>query len=134
MVAVRTMRQESWLWAWLLAALLSLLLVLAVLTRVAGARPEDPPRSPPAGYIVCPVEGLFLAGPHPGAEPYVSEGSPVEPGTVVGQVEVWGKLHPVHSMVRGVVIEVLVASDLLVEMGQPLFKVRLESEPEVDSA
>ena len=128
MVAVHTMR-HSLAWAWALACLLALLLVLAVLTRVAAAAPGDPPGVPVAVFILCPSDGTFVAGPHPGAEPYVGVGSKLDLGDVVGHIEVWGKLHSVHSMVRGAVIKILASDDAMVTTGQPLFEVQLEEEP-----
>ena len=105
-------------------------LVLVVLTRVAGAAPGDPPKEPVAAYIVSPLAGTFVSGEYRAAEPYVTVGSALEHGTVVGNIQVWGKLHPVYSMMRGTVMEVLAFDDSMVVPRQPLFKVQIETEPE----
>ena len=128
MTAIQPIR-HSQVWIWMLACLLAMFLVLAVLTRVAGADPSEPKEEPVPAYIVSPFTGAFVAGEYRGAEPYVTVGSSLEPGTTVGNVEVWGKLHPVYSMVRGTVMEVLAADDTLVVPRQPLFRVQIEVEP-----
>ena len=112
---------------WTLICVLTLLLVLAVLTRLAGATSDEPPIKPVTTYIVSPFNGVFVAGAYRGADAEVTIGSKVEPGTVMGSVEVWGKLHPIHSTVRGTVIEVLVFDDALVTARQSLFKIQIES-------
>jgi acetyl-CoA carboxylase biotin carboxyl carrier protein len=128
MTTVQLIR-HSQVWEWTLICLLAMLLVLAVLTRVAGATSDEPPAEPVTTYIVSPSSGMFVAGSYRGAEPYVSIGSRLELGTVVGNVEVWGRLHPVYSMVRGTIVEVLVFDDALILPKQPLFKVQIETEP-----
>jgi acetyl-CoA carboxylase biotin carboxyl carrier protein len=106
-----------------------MLMVLAVLTRVAASAPVEVTGQPVSDYILSPSSGTFVAGAYRGAEPYVSVGSRVETGTVVGNIEVWGKLHPVTSMVRGTVIEVLITDDTAVETWQQLFKIQVAPEP-----
>ena len=116
-------------WVWMLVCLLATVFVFTVLTRVAGAVPGEPRETPVTSTIVSPSDGTFIAGAYPGADPYVSVGSKVELGAVVGHVEDWGKLHPVTSMVRGTVTEVLISDDAMVTTLQPLFTVQLEKEP-----
>ena len=129
MTAIRVTRNSE-LWDWMLISLLAMFLVLQVLTRVAGADSGGPGKQPAATtYLVSPFNGTFISGAHRGAEPYVSAGSKLEPGTVVGNVEIWGQLHPVHSMVSGTIVEVLVSDDAMVKTWQPLFKVQVEVEP-----
>ena len=128
MTAIQTTRQSQ-LWAWMFVCLLAMFLVLPMLTRVAGADSVEPKAQPAAtGYIISPSSGTFFAGAYRGAEPYVSVGSKVETGTIVGSIEVWGKMHPVYSMLRGEVVEVMINDDATVEAWQPLFKVQVEKE------
>jgi biotin carboxyl carrier protein len=128
MIAVKTIR-HSQVWVWIFVCLLAAFLVLAVLVRVAAANDDEPRVEPVATYIVSPSNGTFIAGEYRGADPCVSVGSSLELGTIVGNVEVWGRLHPIHSMSRGTVVEVLVFDDALIEARQPLFKVQIETEP-----
>lgn len=129
MTAIQTIRCRQ-VWVWMLVSLLATFLVLPVLTRVAGAD-SGMPRVQPAAttYIISPSSGTFFSGAHRGAEPYVNVGSKVETGAVVGNVEVWGQLHPVYSMLTGTVVEVLVNDDTMVKTWQPLFKVQIAKEP-----
>ena len=85
MTTVQPIRHSE-LWVWMLVCLLAMFLVLAVLTRVAGAEPDEPQDEPVTTYIVSPSTGTFVAGAYRGSEPYVSIGSLLEPGSVVGNV------------------------------------------------
>ena len=125
------MTRHSDVLAWMLIYLLAVLLVLVALTRVAAATAGELPEKPVETYIVSPGDGVFVAGAYRGAEPYVSAGSQLEPSTVVGNVEIWGRLQPVYSMLRGTVVEVLVGDEAVVVTGQPLFTVQSEPEPPV---
>jgi acetyl-CoA carboxylase biotin carboxyl carrier protein len=128
MATVQPIRHSE-VWVWMLVCLLSMFLVLAVLTRVAGADSGEPQEKPATTYIISLADGTFVAGAYHGAEPYVGVGSRLETGTVVANVKVWRKLHPVSSMVRGTIVEVLVVDGTMVVTGQALFKVQIEAEP-----
>jgi len=119
---------KSQVWVWVLVCVLAIVLVLAVLVRVARGDSGEPQDAPVAVYIVSPSNGTFVAGPYQGAEAYVSIGSQLEPGTIVGNVEVWGKLQPVTSTVRGTVVEILVFDGAMVEARQSLLKIQIEAE------
>jgi biotin carboxyl carrier protein len=121
--------RRSEVWLWLVVGLFAAFLVLVALVRVAGANPAGPKAEPKEAYIVSPLHGSFIAGKYPGAEPYVHVGSPLELGTVVGNIEVWGRLYPVRSMMRGSVLEVQAFDGAVVAAGQHLFKVQIESKP-----
>ncbi len=128
MTTVQSIRHSQVL-VWTLICLLAVLLVVTVLARVAGADAGEPPKQPVTTYIVSPISGTFVAGEYRSAEPFVAIGSEVEPATVVGNIEFWGRLHPVQAMVSGTVVEILVTDDTLVTSRQPLFKVEIETEP-----
>ena len=76
--------------------------------------PEDVPA------VRAPMVGTFYRSPSPGAPPFVEAGSKVEPGTVVGIIEVMKLMNQVEAGVRGVVKEVLVGNAEPVEHGQAL--------------
>lgn len=73
--------------------------------------------------IQSPYPGTFYRRPNPQSDPYVSEGDRIEPGTVVGLVEIMKNFHEVTSEVSGTVVRILVESDDLVEAGQDLIVV-----------
>ena len=80
---------------------------------------------PPGTHVVrSPMVGTFYRAPEPGAAPFVKEGDPVEPGDIVGIVEVMKLMNSVTAGVRGVVTHVLVENARLVEPGQPLVGIR----------
>ena len=68
--------------------------------------------------------GIFYAQPEPGAPPYVTVGSPVTRETTIALIEVMKMFNAVSAEIDGVVTEVLVENNELVEYGQPLFRIR----------
>ena len=77
-----------------------------------------------AETIKSPFPGTFYRRPSPQADPYVTEGDPVQPGTVVGLVEIMKNFYEVTSDAAGVVERFLVQNEDLVEAGQELVVVR----------
>ena len=129
-MAAKGTYRSSHVWIWMLGCLLATLLVFPTLTPVAEADSGERMGQPAAtSTIISPSDGTFFAGEYRSAEPYVTVGSKLETGTIVGNVEVWGQLHPVYSMLRGTVVEVLVDDDTTVKAWQPLFKVQVDKEP-----
>jgi acetyl-CoA carboxylase biotin carboxyl carrier protein len=76
------------------------------------------PEGAPA--VRAPMVGTFYLAPSPGAPPFVEAGSKVEPGTVVGIIEVMKLMNEIEAGMRGTVKEVLVGNAQAVEHGQPL--------------
>ena len=74
--------------------------------------------------IKSPYPGTFYRRPNPEADPYVSEGDTVQPGDVVGLVEIMKNFQEVRSDEGGVVERFLVESEDLVEAGQDLVALR----------
>lgn len=75
--------------------------------------------------IRSPLPGTFYRRPTPEAEPYVSDGDKVEPGDVVGLVEVMKTFHEVKSAQAGVVERFLVENEDPVDAGQDIVELRL---------
>jgi len=74
--------------------------------------------------IVSPMIGRFYSQPEPGAAPFVTPGSKVEPETTVGLVEAMKMFNAVHAGTTGTIAEVCVQDATIVEYGQVLFRVR----------
>lgn len=74
--------------------------------------------------IRAPMLGTFYCCPKPGAAPFVSVGSRVEPDTVVGIIEVMKLMNSTSAGVSGEIVEILVHDGELVEYDQPLIRVR----------
>jgi acetyl-CoA carboxylase biotin carboxyl carrier protein len=68
--------------------------------------------------IKSPVPGTFYRRPDPQSAPYVSEGDEVNPGDVVGLVEIMKMFHEIHSDASGRVARFLVENEDLVDAGQ----------------
>ncbi len=72
--------------------------------------------------IATPYPGTFYRRPTPGADAYVEVGDTVEPGTVVGLVEIMKNFLEVTSDTAGVVRRFLVENEDLVDAGQAILE------------
>ena len=73
-----------------------------------------------AKSIKSPLPGTFYRKPDPTSDPFVAEGDTVEPGKVIGLVEIMKSFHEVRAEESGVVERFLVESEDAVEAGQDL--------------
>lgn len=74
------------------------------------------------GNIVkSPLVGTFYTSSDPGAEPFVKVGDRVSKGQVLGIVEAMKLMNEIESDYEGVVKEILVSNEEVIEFGQPLF-------------
>ena len=71
-------------------------------------------------HITSPIIGVFYHSPDPASEPYVTAGSVVEEGTVVGLVEAMKVFNEIVAEVRGRVVELPAANEQLVSRGETL--------------
>ena len=69
-----------------------------------------------------PQVGTFYLSAEPHGEPFIHEGSVVEPGQVIGLIEAMKLINEVEAEAGGVVKRVLVQDGQPVEYGQPLFE------------
>ncbi|MEH7177848.1 acetyl-CoA carboxylase biotin carboxyl carrier protein [Neobacillus vireti] len=70
--------------------------------------------------------GLFYAQPEPGAEPYVKVGDTVQKDSTVCLIEIMKVYSAIAAGVEGVITEIHVEDADLVEVGQPLFSVKVK--------
>jgi len=77
--------------------------------------------------IESPMLGTFYRAEAPGAAPFVEVGAQVGPDTTVCIVEVMKMMNSVPAGVSGTVAEVIAENGQLVEYGEPLFRVRVET-------
>lgn len=74
--------------------------------------------------IICsPLVGTFYSAKEEGAEPFVKVGDTVKKGQVVGIVEAMKLMNEVESEYDGIVSEILVKNEEMVEYNQPLIRV-----------
>lgn len=70
--------------------------------------------------IKSPLPGTFYRQPNPQAGPYIREGDRVQPGDVVGLVEIMKSFHEIASDAEGVVARFLIENEELVDAGQDI--------------
>ena len=74
--------------------------------------------------IVSPMVGTFYAKSSPDAEPFVKVGDIISAGDVVCIVEAMKLMNEIEAESDGVVAEILVENEQLVEYGQPLIRLK----------
>ncbi|MFJ8912701.1 acetyl-CoA carboxylase [Amycolatopsis sp. NPDC102389] len=77
--------------------------------------------------VVSPIPGVFYRRPDPDSPEYVKAGQQVGPGDTVGLVEVMKSFHPIEADVAGTVVEYTVEPDDLVDAGQAVVVLEVES-------
>ncbi len=74
------------------------------------------------GNIVkSPLVGTFYSAPDPESEPFVKVGDPVSKGQVLGIVEAMKLMNEIESDYDGIIRQILVSNEDVIEYGQPLF-------------
>ena len=74
--------------------------------------------------ITSPIVGTFYRSPSPTSEPFVRQGSSVEPDTIVCIIEAMKLMNEIQSETTGVVEKIYVENGQPVEYGQPLFGIK----------
>ena len=82
----------------------------------AGGEPEVP-------VVRAPLTGIFYTAPAPGSAAYVSIGSQVAVGQVIGLIEAMKLFNEIKSDLAGRVVRVVAESGTLVKARQPLIEV-----------
>jgi acetyl-CoA carboxylase biotin carboxyl carrier protein len=73
--------------------------------------------------VCAPLLGTFYRAPRPGAPPFVTLGSTVEPDTVVCIIETMKLMNSVTAGVSGTVAEILLANAQFAEQGTVLMRI-----------
>lgn len=71
--------------------------------------------------VVSPLVGVFYSAASPESENFVSVGDTVKKGQVLGIVEAMKLMNEIESDYDGVIKEILVGNEQMVEYGQPMF-------------
>jgi acetyl-CoA carboxylase biotin carboxyl carrier protein len=70
--------------------------------------------------VTAPLPGTFYRAPRPGADPFVREGDPVAPDTVVAIVETMKLMNSVHASTAGRVARICAANGEFTPLGTTL--------------
>jgi len=74
--------------------------------------------------VKSPLVGTFYLAPSPGAAPYATVGQKIQKGDVIGIIEAMKLMNEVIAPYAGVVGEILVEDDSLVQYNQTLFTIK----------
>jgi acetyl-CoA carboxylase biotin carboxyl carrier protein len=89
---------------------------------------ESPAELPRGTEVIrAPMVGTFYRAPDPSAPPFVQQGSRVEPGTILCILEVMKLMNSVAAGVSGVVTHIFVENAQMVEYGQALIAIKVDS-------
>lgn len=75
----------------------------------------------PGDIVSSPLVGTFYASATPDVEPFVQVGDSVKKGQVLGIVEAMKLMNEIESDYDGVVKQILVSNEEIIEYGQPMF-------------
>ena len=79
----------------------------------------------PAGRVVkSPIVGVVYLQPNPEAEVYVNVGDTVKKGDVLCLIEAMKLMNEITAPQDGVVTEILVTNEMVVEYNQPLIRIQ----------
>lgn len=74
--------------------------------------------------VTSPLVGIFYEASSPDQEAFASLGSVVKKGDVMGLIESMKMFNEIVAPVDGIIEEILVSNQDLVEFGTPLFKIK----------
>ncbi|MGI6007723.1 MAG: acetyl-CoA carboxylase biotin carboxyl carrier protein [Ruminococcus sp.] len=74
-------------------------------------------------WIKSPLVGTFYSAPAEDAEPFVQVGDTVKKGQVLGIIETMKLMNEIESDRDGVITEIVIENEQVVEFGQLLFRV-----------
>jgi acetyl-CoA carboxylase biotin carboxyl carrier protein len=83
----------------------------------------DAPGPPERPSVKAPLTGIFYSSPAPGSAPFVTAGSEVAVGTVIGLIEAMKLFNEIKSDLAGRVVRVVAETGSLVKAKQPLIEV-----------
>ncbi len=89
----------------------------------ATTTPTSASDMPPVNAVVAPLTGLYYSSPSPGAQPYVSVGSTITVGQVIGLIEAMKLFNEIKSDRAGRVSRMYLEDGALVKAKQPLIEV-----------
>lgn len=73
--------------------------------------------------VTSPLVGMFYSQPSAGAKPYVEVGDTVKKGQVIGMIESMKLMNEIEASRDGIILEILVKNEQLVEYGQGIVRI-----------
>ena len=92
-------------------------------TAIPGSAAAAAEAAPERPAVRAPLTGIFYASPAPGSAPFVTVGSEIAVGTVIGLIEAMKLFNEIKSDIAGRVSRVVAESGALVKAKQPLIEV-----------
>jgi acetyl-CoA carboxylase biotin carboxyl carrier protein len=95
--------------------------------RRAEAEPDAPDtaNSADAGAaVVAPLTGVFYTASSPSADPFITEGEPVQAGQIICIVEAMKVFNEIKTEMSGVVVAIPAQNGQLVQRGEVLVRIK----------
>ena len=73
--------------------------------------------------VPAPIPGTFYRATAPGEQPFKAEGDAVQPGNVIGLIEVMKTFNQVLAEETGRIVRFLIENEDPVMAGQPLYEI-----------
>lgn len=93
----------------------------------AGTEPsKSSPDTKASGLteVKSPMVGVFYCAPSPDSDPFVTVGSRVKKGDVLCIIEAMKLMNEINAESDGEVVEICLENGMVVEYGQPLFRLK----------
>ena len=90
----------------------------------AQQEPEQIAEEKGGNVVKSPLVGTFYAAPSEDAQPFVKVGDTVKKGQTLAIVEAMKLMNEIESDYDGVVTDILVDNEQMVEYGQPMFVIK----------
>jgi acetyl-CoA carboxylase biotin carboxyl carrier protein len=97
----------------------------AATAAAAAAQPAAVEMEEPLYKVTSPIPGTFYRAPSPTADPFVSLGDRVSPGTTLCIIEAMKLMNEITSDVSGEIAAIYADNGQAVEFGQPLLGIKV---------
>lgn len=89
----------------------------------ALAKEAEAPTKASGTWVTAPIVGTFYQARSAGSTPFIEIGQKVKKGDVLCIIEAMKVMNEIHAPVDGVIAEILVTNESMVEYGQELIRI-----------